>query len=412
MKPLYGNYTPLPIYFFCNFAIDKSYSHIMKKKLIFFVLCFSIFHLFSQQTEKTILFLLPFEMEEMKQASNNLFESEHDISMFPSFKMMGFWEGAKMAIDRYENPNVKLNIIVRDVSYNEEELKETLTLLSNKKIDLIIGPLYAKLFTIAAEYAQQRKVPIVNPFSTRSDFLDSNAYVYKLIPSPQKQPEILNNLLLQYDKNANIILWTNGPDDSTAVNYYKNYFTKIKRSFHTVKLSQGIPGLNTKLSKNANNMIIAFYENNARIISNLQTLSLKSDTNITIIAPESWLQYQNIDFLFFESLHLHFFSNYYVNTQDEKTELFEMDYIERYQSPPTLERFSYQGYDITSYFIELMVQNFDTSKVKFEPLSFDFDFVRVNGNGNENTKSRLISFRNYELIEIQPIPQNTPLIND
>ena len=89
-----------------------------------------------------------------------------------------------------------------------------------------------------------------------------------------------------------------------------------------------------------------------------------------------------------------------------------MDYIEQYQSPPTLERFSYQGYDITRYFIELMVQNFDSSKVKFEPLSFDFDFVRVNGNGYENTKSRLISFRNYELIEIQPLPQNAPLNND
>lgn len=384
----------------------------MKKKLIVLFLCFSIYHLFSQQTEKTILFLLPFELDEMKQASNTPFENENDINMYPSFKMMGFWEGAKMAIDRYDNPNVKLNIIVRDISYDEEKLKETLTRLSNTKIDLIIGPLYAKLFTIAAEYARQRKIPIVNPFSTRSDFLDSNAYVYKLIPAPQKQPEILYNLLIQYDKNANIILWTNGSDDSITVNYYKNYFSKIKRPFHTVKLSQGIPGLNTKLNKNANNIILAFYENNARIISNLQTLSLKSDTNITIIAPESWLQYQNIDFLFFESLHLHFFSNFYINRQDEKTELFKMDYIEQYQSPPTLERFSYQGYDITRYFIELMIQDFDTSKVKFEPLSFDFDFVRVNGNGYENTKSRLISFRNYELIEVQPLPQNSPLNND
>ncbi len=384
----------------------------MKKIIIVLVLCFSIYHLFSQQTKKTILFLLPFELEEIKQASNTRFENENDISLFSSFKMMGFWEGAQMAIDHYDNPNVKLNIIVRDISYDEKKLKETLTQLSNTKIDLIIGPLYAKLFTIAAEYAQQRKIPIVNPFSTRSDFLDSNAYVYKLIPAPQKQPEILYNLLIQHDKNANIILWTNGPDDSIAVNFYKNYFSKIKRPFHTVKLSQGIPGLNTKLSKNANNIIIAFYENNARIISNLQTLSLKSDTNITIIAPKSWTQYQNIDFLFFESLHLHFFSNFYVNPQDEKIELFKMDYIERYQSPPTLERFSYQGYDITRYFIELMIQDFDTSKVKFEPLSFDFDFVRVNGNGYENTKSRLISFRNYELIEVQPLPQNSPLNND
>jgi hypothetical protein len=177
----------------------------MKKKIIVLVLCFSIYHLFSQQTEKTILFLLPIELEEMKQASNTRFENENDISLFSSFKMMGFWEGAQMAIDHYDNPNVKLNIIVRDISYDEKKLKETLTQLSNTKIDLIIGPLYAKLFTVAAEYAQKRQIPIVNPFSTRSDFLDSNAYVYKLIPAPQKQPEILYNLLIQHDKHANII---------------------------------------------------------------------------------------------------------------------------------------------------------------------------------------------------------------
>lgn len=355
----------------------------------------------AQQIEKSILFLIPFELDSLQELNEKKIKKEDDVLAFPSFKMIGFWEGARMAIEDVNMPNVKFNIIVRDVGLDEDKLVEVLNEFADAPIDLIIGPFYAKPFAIAAEYAKKRKIPILNPFSTRTDFLDSNAYVYKLMPAPEKQPDILYELFIQKKKNVNIVLWTNGSENMPLLDSYKHFFIQKKLPFQEVALNDGLVGLKKKITPNATNLLLAFHENNAAIISHLQSLTLSGDTSITMLAPMSWIDFQNIDFTFFESLHLHFFANYFVNPLHDKTELFIFDYIAKYNAMPTLERFSFQGYDITRYFMEMVVNDFDSTNILFEPLSFDFNFIKDEINGSENIKSRLISFQNYEFVEVK-----------
>ena len=96
-----------------------------------------------------------------------------------SYQLMGFWNGAQMALDEYNAKGVSLNIIVRDISNNESKLRH---LMENealmRDVDLIVGPFFGKLFTIAAHYAKQYQIPIVIPFSSRQDFIEEKEYVF------------------------------------------------------------------------------------------------------------------------------------------------------------------------------------------------------------------------------------------
>lgn len=372
----------------------------MLKKTALFLLFLLFLTVYAQHVEKNILFLLPFQLEK-----NSLDEAENlktveDILEFSPYELLGFWEGAKMAINEIDAPNLHLNVFVRDISNDEEKLEQILAEFENEKLDLIIGPFFAKLFPIAAEFAKNEKIPIVNPFSTRSEFVDSNSFVFKLIPLPTQQPAILHRLLFPELNNSNLILWTNSELQSLKESYM-NYFEENMISFKNVQEVNGISSLRKNFDNKRQNIVIALYEDNARVIANLQALVLAGDTNMILVAPESWLNFQNVDYQLFESLHLHFFSNYFVDYQDDKTELFMLDYLNNFNAPAQLERFSFQGYDITHYFLDLVLNNFDFTKTTYKPLVFDFEFKHIEGSGYENIKSRLISFSNYNLIEIK-----------
>ncbi len=368
--------------------------------IIFFLFCY-VSATTAQEVGKNILFLIPFEYDSIQKLKEKDIKTQEDILNFPSFKMFGFWEGAKMAIEDFINDDIELNVIVRDVGLDETKVEKVFYELRETDIDLIIGPFYAKPFALAAHLAMERRIPIVNPFSNRNDFLDSNQYVYKLVPNVDKQPFILNELFIKNRDNINIILWTNGKENNLLLDNYKFFFTQNNLSYSEVQLSDGFGGLKNKIAKKKENLILAFHESNTAIITHLQSLMLTKDTTITILAPESWLKLQNVDFAFYEALHLHFFSNYFVNTNDDYTELFTLEYITRFKSYPSLERFSFQGYDITRYFLEMLIHNFDSKKVSFQPLSYDFEFEKEGENGFENIKSRLISFKNYEFVEVK-----------
>lgn len=370
----------------------------MLRKIAFFLLFLLILRVSAQNVEKNVLFLLPFQLEENSLIEVEKFKTAEEILDFPPYELLGFWEGAKMAIAEIDTPNVHLNIFVRDISDDEEKLSKVLAEFANEKLDLIIGPFFAKLFPIAAEFAKTKETYIVNPFSTRSDFIDSNNFVFKLIPTPTYQPAILHRLLFPELNNVNIILWANGELESVKENYI-NYFEENMIPFKKVEEVYGVASLRRNLEKKRQNIVIALYENNARVIANLQALA--TDTNMILLAPESWLNFHNIDYQLFELLHLHFFSNYFVEYKDDRTELFMLDYLSNYNAPAQLERFSFQGYDVAYYFLNLLINDFDFSKVTYKPLSFDFEFRQLEGGGYENIKSRLISFSDFELIEVK-----------
>ena len=375
----------------------------MRYKLILFLLLLSISYTKAQTDEpKTVLFFIPFYSEEIEALDLNNITTDEDINNVTSFKLAGFWEGAQMAFSEFEKEGIKLNVIVRDVTDDKEKvvkiLKDTVLM---KNVDLIIGPFFAEMFTLAAQYANEYKIPIVNPFSNRTDFIENNEYVYKLIPSMSARPALLDSLLLNRYPKTNIILWGNSDNLSDELSIYKDYFTKKSIVFTKVPFKEGITTLIQKMKPNYHNIIITYSDTQASIIHNLRLLVNTEDIpSYSLVIPEEWLEANEAEIENFNKLNIHYFSNYYVDYQSDKTILFVSDFIERFYYPPDLSGFSFQGYDITRYFVNYILYP-DRAQNKFSPISFDFKFNKIENGGFENQQVRLLEIENFQEIEIK-----------
>ena len=367
----------------------------MKKKL-FLVLIVSLAYLLGNaqsKNEVTVLYLLPFHLNETLRHSS--FKSSAEIYRVKQFEMMGFWLGTKMALQEYEYKDKKINVIVRDAVTDEKSLNKIMedsVLLS--RVNLIIGPFYGSLFPVAAEFAKQHNIVIVNPFSTRFDFVENNPYVYKLIPPYASRPETIAAHFLSQPDEYSIILWGDSAK-SAEMQAYKSYFKTYNINFKEIH-SFTLPG-----NKKSKNLIIAFFEQPTRVIHGVHTLINREEETDILIVPDRWLSISELTEDFFNMPHLYFFANYFVDESCEKVQDFQTDYLLNYGAPAELAAYSYQGYDITHYFIELYFADFDTTNVQFQPLSYRFQWKQLLDGGFENRKARLVRVKDLGVEEVK-----------
>jgi len=374
--------------------LHPNISFLMKKKLLIIVIAlFSyIFGSAQSKNEITILYLLPFHLNES--ASFSSIKSSIEIHQVKQFEMMGFWLGAKMALQEYENSDNKISVIVRDVVTDVGALTKILedpVLMS--RVNIIIGPFYGSLFSTAAEFAKQHNIIIVNPFSTRFDFVENNPYVYKLIPSFSSRPKTITEVFLSQPNDYNIILWS----DSTItpeLQAYKNHFKERHIPFkevNTLTISQ-----NTKKT----NLIIALFEQPTRVVHCVHTLINSDVEKNIVVVPEKWFSISELTEDFFNLPHLYYFTNYFIDENNSDVKQFQLKYIFNYEAPAELIAYSYQGYDITRYFIDLYFADYNFNAVHFTPLSYKFQWEQILNGGFENNKTRLIRVKDLELEEV------------
>lgn len=371
--------------------------------LLFFLILLSFpMGMMAQTNAFKILYLLPFHLEEADKIEPARIKTPSDLYNVKSFDLFGFWEGAQKALQQFDQEGVALEIYVRDVCQSETKLEKVLHEFDGKHIDLIIGPLYGKPFARAATFAREHKISLVNPFSNRNDFLENNPYVFKTVPAVSACPQLLNKLVLQKLENYNLVFWIDKDNKHKMLPHFEMYCTEKGIAYQTVALSDGISALTKHLADDKMNVVIAFYEkNDVKVIQNIQDLVLK-EKKVLLVAPESWMSIHNIDMKTLNQLHFHYFSNYYVDEHDPKVELFEAEYIAAFNSYPSLARYSFQGYDITRYFVELLRNQYNFYKVETQPLSFGFDFQKILDGGYENQKQHLLRIENLRLEEVNP----------
>lgn len=357
--------------------------------LIFGLMCFC-----TEAEECKILYLIPFESDNY--TAPYVKESE-DMDMVRSYQLMGFWNGAQMAIEELsKNENVTFDIIVRDISNNEAKLRK---IMENRElmsgVDLIIGPFFGKLFAVAAEYANQYQIPIVNPFTSRQDFVEGNEYVYKLIPPLEARPAMIA-FLAQQSGAFPIIIYGDSTSANKEMIAYRNYFRNNHIAFEIIPNASSVVA---RLTDDRPQFVITFYDNPAQnlVISRNLIYSKKTD-NLTFVVPKTWLESKTYDIEYYSKLNLHFFSDYYIDYDAEKTKTFVFNYTQKYGVLPTLENFAFQGYDITRYFVELILNHFDHDLVKVSPIAFPLSFDKSPTGGYENVNVQFLEVKDNEIV--------------
>ncbi len=366
------------------------------KKFLLYVICVivGIATAFAGPTSCKILYLIPFESDSY---TTPYIKECEDMDMVRSYQLMGFWNGAQMAIEEMsQNDNIQFDVIVRDISNNEAKLRKILEDTELMEgVDLIIGPFFGKLFAVAATYAKQYQIPIVNPFTNRKDFMKDNEYVYKLIPSLEARPAMIS-FLAQQTNAYPIIIYGDSTDKDKEMAAYLSYF----RENHIAhEITPNASTVVTRLSDYKPTIVITFYDNPAQnlIISRNLLYSKKTD-NLTFVVPKSWMESKTYDIEYYSKLNLHFFSDYYIDFEEEKTKTFIYDYTQKYGVPPSLENFAFQGYDITRYFVTLVTNELDLDRVKVSPIAFPLSFDKSPDGGYENVNVQFLEVKDHEII--------------
>ena len=369
------------------------------KKIFLILICmaFGLSTLFGQGNERfTILYLIPFESDSY---TTPFVKECEDLEAVRSYQLMGFWNGAQMALDEYDAQGVPLNIIVRDITNNEAKLRR---LMEDEElmrdVDLIIGPFFGKLFAVAAHYAKQYEIPIVNPFSRRQDFIEENEFVYKLIPSLEARPAMVA-FLAQQNNAFPIIIYGDSTISDKEMSTYRNYFRKNSIPY---MITPNASTVVDRLQKTKPQFVVTFYDNPAQnlIISRTLVMSEKTD-NLTFVVPETWLESNTYDIEYYSKLNLHFFSDYYIDFEGEKVKTFVYDYTQRFGTPPTLKNFAFQGYDITRFFVEFLRNGKDIDLVKTEAIAYPLSFDKFPGGGFENVNVQFLEVKDNEIVPSQ-----------
>ena len=361
----------------------------MKKILI--VIISSLLAVARLSAQKNILFLLPLDADKIAQTEVESINYTQDIDNLFGKTLIHFWEGAQIAISELGDEGNDFNVIVRDVT-DATKLERVLEEPVAQKADLIIAPLYGRLFPTVAEFGHRHKIPVVNPFTSRHDIIEGNPYIYKANPSLSSRAAHLCN----HHPGANFILWS-GKHATPDAEAYRSYFTEHNIIFHEVPDSLFF---GSQLSHTKENVVIACF-NNASSFTHGMTKILGSNKlpDFIWIIPEEWLLMEDFNINNMNGLNVNYFASYFADDAAERTQVFNYKYGERFHCLPSVRNYAYQGYDIAKFFITMILNDYRTPN--FEPIAYDFQFKRIDKGGFENVKARLIHLQNYEFKEVK-----------
>lgn len=325
---------------------------------------------------------------------------------YMSFDFIQFYEGVVIAADSMAAAGMKVKLHVYDADYGDE-VNKTRRILNKPemaKMDLIIGPFFAESFNLAASFAKDHEIPVINPLSKRSEFTAGNEFVIKLQPSGWAQYNTLAHYLRKTHSRDNIILVRrNSEENAGLANVIKSSLTDstVNIRFHEVMYSSGgWSGINKNLSASGKNIVIIATSDKAVLPALLRDLNAKSESqDITVVGLPEWEELE-LDYNHLIKLNTHFFKPWMVNYNDPNVKHFLRVFRSRYIAEPEVEKYAYLGYDASMFFLSALY-NYGNGflncieKYNYSALSTKWKFIKANGGGYENFGTTVYKYTDF-----------------
>ncbi|MEA1876613.1 MAG: hypothetical protein U9N86_07090, partial [Bacteroidota bacterium] len=345
-----------------------------------------------------------------------------------ALRFLEFLEGALLAIDSLRLSGLSMNVHIFDTERSPNTVRNLVTSGALDQMDLIFGPVYPETLEIASIFSRIKKIPIVSPLSSKGIGIDDNPYLFQVNPTEEMQHDLASIYLSRfYDKNILLVKDTNDLNYMTSrySSNIRNYLTyKINASDlryrqilftdkdRAVSLDDSLAfRLEDVLSLRRENLIIIPSTNKvfvADMINRLNNLSLHYD--ITIFGKPQWGKFDALQLESLYNLNLHYYTNFsnpYVNYADPLIRDMCKKYRQNFNNQP--DRFSFQGFDISYYFIKALYL-FGTDFIKHvdcwpevlnhPTLQTSFHFVRKSEiSGFENQALSIVRYNQQSLLK-------------
>lgn len=358
--------------------------------------------------------LLPFYIEENEEIVTNALQQKE---IYPKSKFaVEFYHGVVLALDSLSNQDVKFELLVYDTKGQDSlATKKVLKNIDLEQVDLIIGPLYYSNFEVAAQFALERKIPIISPVKQNNKILLGNQFVFKAVPSKISILKHVARLAVDsFSTNNNLLTIEHltSKEKSLADTYIKDYNelmmnktdTLIYSSIKKVQLSN-VQEIISSLNKSSNNVIFVpssnstFVTNLFSVLTNVLTTKDYKNCTITLIGLEEWQHFDNIDLEYFQTLNVYLPVNQFVDYDNEEVATMINKYYEATKTYPSNS--SFLGFDIAYYFGNKLKTNgnvFAGQEKLLSLTSLEFKFFKTGvESGFENIHSTIVGFKNYKI---------------
>lgn len=304
-------------------------------------------------------------------AQDTSIEQEISRDVFKAFygnseNFLQFYEGVVIAVDSMQKEGMNINLRVFDTQNDAASIRKYIYESEFLETDLIIGPVYPQVQKEVAEIAAKNRIPMVSPFASRSNIIDSNSHYFQINPSQEYIASKTAEMVAEEHFNSNFIVLRTSDYEATIDGrlvdliqeklFNSGLFSKsngVSFSFYDFK-NEGPFGLRRILSADKENVVFipSSVEGELSVaISNLNNLS--DDFSITLIASNNYQQrYPSIEVAHFHNLKMKYIYPYWMDYNNNAT----INFIEKFKSNFNTEpnNFGVQGFDAAFYFLNAL----------------------------------------------------------
>jgi ABC-type branched-subunit amino acid transport system substrate-binding protein len=230
-------------------------------------------------------------------------------------------------------------------------------------------------------------------------------------PSITLQIEKMAGYVVDSFQTQNIVL-VNGGGLAKDLSFY-NSFKKTANDLliqrgalkaDSIKEAKGLAGLQAMLSTTKINVVVLPSSNQSFVTDFISKLySMRDKYKIVLFGLQSWINYDNLDFEYLNGISLHVPSNHFIDYENVTTRKFVLDYRAKFKTEPEL--FSYQGFDVTFFFLNALNQNGsgllnNISQLKYTGIETNYQFSQFPiDSGFENKQVFIVKYQDYKLVK-------------
>lgn len=302
------------------------------------------------------------------QLEKSLFKDTYRVGIFMPFNytrintnnpqasfILDLYEGMKLAQHELNQSGSKIELYTFDT---ERDSTTTATILSDPevaKLDLIVGPIYPENIRVVSQFAQQNSIPMVNPIREEPWITEDNPMSFLFSTSLNGQATFAAEYAFRELKSVqSYIVLGNKRRDIEMADAYKarmeelggsvlNYvqFSYDEDSYKNLmkELRGIIRQSNPHVFVTSRDLTVA-----NTLISALQAL----DANVTIIAPQRWMERPQLSFSRMESANVHFYHPLKYHENSDEALVFQKMYLDKANIYPS--KYAYIGYGALQYF--------------------------------------------------------------
>ncbi|MCJ8166358.1 ABC transporter substrate-binding protein [Pontibacter sp. E15-1] len=295
-----------------------------------------------------VALLLPFQLQQAPSVTARKSQFVTDM-----------YAGMRLALDSLQQQGIHLNLFTYDTGADTMSVKRVLELPEMKQMSLVVGPIYKSTAKVAARFATQNQVNVINPLSQDLEMAYGNEHVFLFESSVATQArQAAAYAYQQFSPKTAIIVYENAKDDTTFASHYRKQFIKLGGK---VKVYKKISSGQTTATATLFNSLdlkdvghLAVFSDKMTAAVNAISLIQGKAATMPLITYEKWLDINQISLRQLDNLEIYFISPKYIDRQRPATAWFRKKYLSSYNLPPSV--YAYAGFEMLYYFGTMLQQ--------------------------------------------------------